>query len=148
SPIGKTIRIKINRDGKEQTIPVTIVDRKEIDTEVAANGGDRGREAPPDQGESSAAKLGIRVQAITPDMVRQLRLNSADGVYVASVDQDSVAEDAGIQRGTIITRIIAQNERFEIRNVEDFRRAERVLKSGMDVAFMVLQRNPNTNEYR
>jgi hypothetical protein len=64
------------------------------------------------------------------------------------VETDSVAADAGIQRGTIIMRIIAGNERFDIRGVEDFRRAERVLKSGMDVAFMVMQRNPATNEYR
>ena len=124
-----------------------IGDRTEVTAELEGNRG-RGGNNNDDQGDTTQAKLGIRVQAITPDMVRQLRLNSADGVYVASVDQDSVAEDAGIQRGTIITRIIAQNERFEIRNVEDFRRAERVLKSGMDVAFMVLQRNPNTNEYR
>ena len=68
-------------------------------------------------------------------------------MYVSSVEPDSVAEDAGIQRGTIITRVIAGSERFEIRGVEDFRRAERVLKSGMDVAFMVLQRGAN-NDYR
>ena len=80
--------------------------------------------------------------------VRQLRLNSADGVYVSSVEPDSVAEDAGIQRGTIITRVIAGNQRIEIRNVDDFRRAEGNLKSGMDVAFMVLQRDPNSNSYR
>ena len=147
TPIGRTIRVKLNRDGKEQTIPIVIGDRTEVTAELEGSRG-RGGNNNDDQGDTTQAKLGIRVQAITPDMVRQLRLNSADGVYVASVDQDSVAEDAGIQRGTIITRIIAQNERFEIRNVEDFRRAERVLKSGMDVAFMVLQRNPNTNEYR
>jgi serine protease Do len=150
SPIGKTLRVKINRDGKEMTLPVTVVDRNEIDTERASNsGGGGGRDNGNDQGgEAAATKLGIRIQAITPDMARQLRLTSPDGVYVASVDQNSVAEDAGIQRGTIITRVIAGTDRFDIRNVEDFRRAERVLKSGMDVGFRVLSRNPNTNEYR
>jgi len=147
SPVGKTIRVKVNRDGKEMTFPVTIVDRQEILTESARNGG-RGSENGNEPGEASQAKLGIRVQAITPDMVRQLRLNSPDGVYVSSVEPDSVAEDAGIQRGTIITRVIAGNQRIEIRNVEDFRRAESTLKSGMDVAFMVMQRDPNSNTYR
>jgi serine protease Do len=147
SPVGKTIRVKINRDGKDQTIPVTIVDREEVKIDRASNGGG-GRDNGGDQGEASQAKLGIRVQALTPDMVRQLRLNSVEGVYVSSVDQDSVADDAGIERGTIITRIIAGNERYDIRGVEDFRRAERVLKSGMAVAFGVLQRNPGSNEYR
>ena len=81
-------------------------------------------------------------------MVRQLRLSSSDGVYVASIDQDSPAEEAGIMRGTIITQVIAGTERFDVRNVEDFKRAERVIKSGQDVALMVLQRNANTNEWR
>jgi len=149
SPVGKTIRIKINREGKDLTIPVTIVDRNEINTQVASNagGGGRGNGNGNDQGESSASKLGIRVQAITSDMARQLHLSSSDGVFVASVDQDSAAEDAGIQRGTIITRVIAGVERFDIHNVEDFRRAERVLKSGTDVAFRVLTPN-RAGEYQ
>src|SRR5205814_316847 len=127
--------------------PVTVVDRTEIDTERANNtgGGGGGRNTPGDQGgEASAAKLGVRVQAITTDMARQLRLNSPDGVYVSSVDQNSVAEDAGIERGTIITRVIA-GERIDIHSMDDFRRAERLLKPGMQVAFRVLTRNPSTN---
>ena len=150
SPVGKTLRVKINRDGKELTVPVTVVDRSEVDNERASNsGGGGGRETPSDQGgEASAAKIGIRVQAITPDMQRQFRLNSADGVFVSSVDQGSAAEDAGIQRGTIITRVIAGNDRIDIHGMDDFRRAERVLKSGMDVAFRVQTRNAVTGEYR
>ena len=72
-------------------------------------------------------------------MSRQLRLPSQDGVYVSAVEQDSAAEDAGITRGTIITRIIAGNQRFEIRNVDDFGKAERALRAGQEIAFMVLQ---------
>ena len=48
----------------------------------------------------------------------------------------------------IITRIIAGRDRFEIRNVEDFRRAEGALKSGTDAAFMIMARNPATNQYQ
>jgi serine protease Do len=147
SAVGKTIRVKINRDGKEQTIPVTIVDREEVKVDRATNDGG-GRDNGNDQGEASPSKLGIRVQPITPEMVRQLRLNASEGVYVSAVDPDSVAEDVGIERGTIITRIIAGDERFDIRGVEDFRRAERLLKSGMAVALGVLQRGPTSTEYR
>ena len=144
SPIGRTIRVKINRDGKEQTIPIVIGDRQEVIGERASNNAPDNN----DQSEASQSKLGVHVQAISSDMVRQLRLSSSDGAYVASVDQDSPAEEAGIMRGTIITRVIAGNERFDVRNVEDFKRAERVMKSGQDIALMVLQRNPNTNEWR
>jgi serine protease Do len=144
SPIGRTIHVKINRDSKEQTIPIVIGDRQEVIGERANNSSPDNN----DQGDTSQSKLGVRVQPITSDMARQLRLNSSEGVYVASVDQDSPAEDGGLMRGMIITRVIAGNERFEIRNAEDFRRAERVMRSGQDVALMVLQRNANTNEWR
>jgi serine protease Do len=145
SAIGHTIQVKVNRDGKQQTIPIVIGDRQEVIGERASNNAPDNNS---DQSESSQSKLGVHVQGLTSDMVRQLRLSSSDGVYVSSVDQDSPAEEAGIMRGTIITRVIAGNERFDVRNVDDFKRAEKVLKSGQDIALMVLQRNPNTNEWR
>ena len=138
TPVGKTIRVKVNREGREMTIPVTVADRSEV---LQANGGER--ENSPDrndQGDATPARLGIRIQDITPDMVRQLRLPSQEGVYVSAVDPDSAADEAGITRGTIITRVIAgTNQRFDIKNVEDFRRIEKNLKSGQEVALGVLQ---------
>jgi serine protease Do len=142
--VGSTLRAKINREGKEQAVSITVVDRAEVVSGRASN------EAPDnnDQGEATQARLGIRVQPITQDMMRQLRLDSTDGVMISSVDSGSVAEDAGLARGMIISRIIAGNQKVEIRTVDDFRRAERLLKSGTDVAFMVMQRDPNTNRYQ
>jgi len=143
APIGKSIRVKVNRDGKEMTLPITIVDRQQILAESASNsGGGGGSDNSGDQGTASQAKLGIRVQAITSDMARQLHLSSPDGVYVSSVEADSVAEDAGIMKGTIITQIRSGSQRFEIRNLDDFSRAEKALKSGDTVAFGVLQHDP------
>jgi serine protease Do len=144
TPVGKAVNVRLNRDGKEQTIPVVIGDRQVVIGERAAN-----REPDNnDQGDgASQTKLGIRVQAITPDMVRQLRLNSSEGVMITSVDQDSLGEEAGLARGMIITRVIAGSQRVEIKTVEDFQRAERLFRSGTDVAFMVLRRDPNSNQY-
>jgi serine protease Do len=143
TPVGKSVNVKVSRDGKEQTIPVVIGDRQVVIGDRAAN------RAPDnnDQGGTSQTQLGIRVQAITPDMVRQLRLNNADGVMITSVEEGSLAEDAGLTRGMIITRVIAGVQRVEIKDVEDFRRAERLFKSGTDVAFMILRRDANTNQY-
>ena len=147
TPVGKTIRVKINRQGREMTIPVVVADRAEI--LQASNTGGRDNEPDRnDQGEATPARLGIRIQDITPDMVRQLRLPSQDGVYVSAVDSDSAADDAGIQRGTIITRIIAGNQRFDIKNAEDFRRIEKTLKSGQEIAFGVLQQAGRGGPYR
>jgi serine protease Do len=143
TPVGKTVRVKISREGKEQTVPVVIADRQATVGDRAG----RGSENEDDQGQTTQTRLGITVQPITPDMQRQLRLNTADGVVISSVEPDSIAEEAGLTRGTIISRIIAGNQRVEIQGVDDFRRAERLLKPGTDVAFMVMQRNPNSNRY-
>jgi serine protease Do len=137
APVGSTVQIKIHRDDRDMTIPVTITDRSAV---LQASGGTR--ETSPersDQGDASPARLGLRIQDITPDMVQRLRLPSQDGVYVSAVDPGSAADDAGIGRGTIITRVIAGTQRYDIRNVDDFRRVERNLRSGQEIAFMVLQ---------
>jgi serine protease Do len=136
--VGSTVRVKVVRDGKEMTFPVTVAER----SAVLQAGNTPGRENEPNReepGDASPARLGIRIQDVTPDMVRQLRLPSSEGVYVSAVEPDSAAEDAGIQRGTIITRVIAGNQRFDIKNAEDFKRIERGLRSGQEVAFGVLQ---------
>jgi serine protease Do len=137
APVGSTVRVKVMRDAREMTIPVSIADRTAV---LQANTGTRENE--PDRntpGDATPARLGIRIQDITPEVSSRLRLPSPDGVYVSAVEQDSAAEDAGITRGTIITRIIAGNQRYEIKNVEDFGRAERNLRPGQEIAFMVLQ---------
>jgi serine protease Do len=145
TPVGKTARIKINREGREMSLPVTVVDRTEV---TAANGAPA--EAPDrnERGESVQGRLGIRVQDITPEMQRQLRLPDSEGVVISSVDPGSAAEEAGLARGMVVTGIIAGPQRHEIKSLEDFRRAESSLKSGTEAAFRILQRNPNTNQYR
>jgi serine protease Do len=143
--VGSTVRVKIMRDGREMTIPVTIADRNEVlqanNGRGPANGLDRDEPA-----EAIPARLGIRIQDVTPDMVRQMRLPSPEGVYVSSVEPGSAADDAGITRGTIITRIIAGTQRLEIRNVDDFRRIEKGLKAGQEIALGVMQQRGG--EYR
>ncbi len=49
--------------------------------------------------------LGIRYQSITPDIASIYGLPVDWGVYVAQLDRESPAAQAGLQRGDIITRI-------------------------------------------
>ncbi len=142
--VGKTIQVKINRDGREMTLPVTIVDRNEV-LQAAGAGSAPNRNDP---GDAGPARLGIRVGNITPNIGRQLRLQSQEGVYVSSVEAGSVAEEAGLVRGAIITQIIVGKQRYEIMGVDDFEHAERNLKSGQEVAFRVFTPDRNTGEYR
>jgi serine protease Do len=144
SPIGKTVQIRVNRDGREQNFPVTIGDREEVLAERASNN----RDDRDNQGGGVETRLGLTVEPITPDAVRQLGLPSSDGVLITSVDRGSVAQEAGLAENMVITRMVAGSQRFEIKTIEDFRRAQQSLKPGTDVAFMVLVRDRRSNRYQ
>ena len=49
------------------------------------------------------AKLGVRIQLITPDMASALGLESSRGALVAAVDEGSPAAKAGLKQGDVIT---------------------------------------------
>jgi serine protease Do len=141
-PIGKSVQVKLNRDGKELSVPVVIADRTEVVTNDGANsvqprGGDN---------QGVQVSLGLHVAPITQEQVRRLGLPSADGVLITSVDRGSAADDSNLTEGWIITRVVSGAERIDIHGVEDFQKAEKMFKPGAAVAFYVL-RPDNRNVY-
>jgi len=70
-------------------------------------------------GEVREVWVGVRIQEIPAALAESLDLDTTDGVIVASVEDGSPAETAGLARGDVIVRI--GDER--IRNFEDARRA-------------------------
>ena len=141
TPVGQTIQTEVVREGQKVVIPITIGDRVEVIGGLAEDLGSS-------EDEAAETRLGIHVQAVTPSIARQLGLNSARGVIVSGVDSNSVAEEAGLQRGMVIVRFISSSERIDVNSVGDFRRVERSLRSGMDVALMVYVRNARSGEFR
>jgi Do/DeqQ family serine protease len=81
------------------------------------------------------AKLGIRVQYITPDLAASMNLPSVKGALVAGVDPGSPAEKAGVKQGDVITS-------YNGRQVEDnnqLRNAVSLTKPGTSVPVEVLR---------
>jgi serine protease Do len=144
SRVGTRVQIKVNREGSELTIPLTIEDRAVVFRDQA----NATRNNNDDSGEGVTARIGVRVQPITRDMMNQLKLDSQDGVIISSVDTGSVAQEAGLTRGWVINGIVINGVRTNIRNLDDFNRVEGRLRSGMDVAFVVLRPNPASGEYQ
>lgn len=73
--------------------------------------------------------LGVRIQAVTPEIAENLGLQKTVGALVASVTAAGPAEKAGIQAGDVITT-------FDNREVEEMRRLPRMVaetKIGRDV---------------
>ena len=102
TPVGKTVEIKVIRDGKEMALKATI---SELPAGKIAFGGPVSEES-----------LGMRVDNITPRWSHQLGIEDKSGVVVTGVAPNSPAEEAGIQVGDIIKEI----NRKPIRNMKDY----------------------------
>jgi serine protease Do len=75
----------------------------------------------------------VSITNITPDVARQLKLRITSGVAVASVQPDSPAADAGLQRGDVIHRI----DQTPVANRQDFMQAVAALRGSRDVVLQV-----------
>ena len=105
---GTTIPVTLIRDGKQRTIKLKVGTRPSAE-EIAQSQmfGDDGEEdemnAPLDQEEFLAEKLGLGVVPISPTIARQLGVGAdTTGLAIAAVDQNSDAARKGIQRRDII----------------------------------------------
>ena len=56
-------------------------------------------------GKVQRALLGIRYQEVTSDLAKEYGLKEIKGVYIARVEENSAAKDAGIQAGDVLLKI-------------------------------------------
>ncbi len=122
TPVGSSARVDFIRDGKQESVTVELAERP-----ASVNA----RVIPPDQEQGDGGTvvqggLGIKAQTVTPDTAERMKLKSASGVLVVSVDPGSPAADAGVQHGDVIQRI----HRTEVKSVEDLAQAVKSLKKG------------------
>src|SRR3990170_2329553 len=114
---GKQAQLKILRNGKELTLPLTVGEFNEREVVAAAeNGG-----------------LGLAVQPVTASMAAELGPERAEGLVVTSVKPGSAANEAGLQRGDVIAEI----NRRPVRNLSDYNRAAEKTEIGKSLLFLV-----------
>ncbi|OGQ04946.1 MAG: hypothetical protein A2W61_01440 [Deltaproteobacteria bacterium RIFCSPLOWO2_01_44_7] len=95
--VGKTIKLKVLRQGKELMIEVKVGKRKE-EEEVA--------QAPASKEPAESDALGLAVRAITPQEAQRLNLQSSQkGLLIEQVQPGSNAEDHDIREGDILYEI-------------------------------------------
>jgi len=126
TPVGKEVSVKLLRSGKTVSKTVGIARMEDNVTEAA-------RKSP---GEN---KVGIAVQAITPEVARALQLKGRAGVVVVSVEPGSPAEEAGIMRGDVIREV----NRAVVKDVESFVRKMGEESGKKSVLFLVLRQGNN-----
>jgi serine protease Do len=106
TPIGKTVKMKIFRDGEEKIVNVKI---GEFPEELSAAS---------EEGEEKSA-LGLKVVGITDAQAERFNLTAQKGVVVMGVESNSPAEAVDIRIGDVIIAI----GKTGIKNVVDYRAA-------------------------
>jgi serine protease Do len=123
TPIGSTVPLKINRDGKDMTLEVKVARLDAREPGV------------PRSEELSQGKWGMQLQELTPDLARQLGAKNHAGVVVAGVQPGSPADNAAVQSGDIILEV----DRHPVKNVDDVK--ERIEKAPhKDSLLLLVQR--------
>jgi serine protease Do len=99
---GATVPVRIVRDGKERTLNLTV---DELDLEAEGNLARAGRNNAPSDDPQPTAGFGITIENVTPQIARQLRLDSNSGAVITSVEPGSAAARAGLNEGDVIVRV-------------------------------------------
>jgi serine protease Do len=125
SKVGGKVSVTLLRDGREKTVEVELAKRK--DSRLALRDRDSS-----DRDEKS--NLGLRLSELTPDMARQLRLETdAKGLVVTDVDPDGKGAKAGIEPGDLIKEI----NRQRISSLNDYRMQMAEVSSGDEVKILI-----------
>ena len=128
---GTRVPVEILRDGKKQTLQVTISEMPH------GKGGANGNDQPSAQ--SGSAALGLSVRDIDADTRQQLDLPGGEGVVIGDIT-GPVAARAGLQPGDVILRVNQQ----KVGSTAAFRAATKDVKPG-DTVLLLVRRGDQTN---
>ncbi len=136
--VGRTAKVKVVRDGKEQVMTVKIAERPP--DEVLAR-----REPGPAAAPEPAVKppdnvlASLRVQALDPSTMSQLNLpGKTSGVLINHVEAGSPAEAAGLQRGDVIQEV----NREVVKSLDDYQKVSAKIKKD-EMVVLLLSRQGN-----
>jgi len=126
TPVGKTVTVKLLRDGKEVDLQAKVGEMEEENATEAAKS-------------PIHPSLGVTVQNLTPQVARELGLKKSSGVVVTGVEPNSPAAEAMIQVGDVIQAV----NRNPVKNVDDFVKIVEKAKGGGSLLLLV-QRGQNS----
>ncbi len=95
--VGDKVTLTILRDGKEQTVEVTLAARPEAQAQEATSQTTPEAQQQPEQGTTTGGWLGIQGMTLTSEIAEAMDLSSnQEGVLVVVVTSNSPAEKAGL----------------------------------------------------
>jgi serine protease Do len=127
---GTTIRLGILRNGKSETLPVTLGEMGARDRTADSSAGERGK-----------ARWGLGLGDLTPDIRQQLQApENVHGAVVEQVQPGSAADNAGLQRGDVILEV----NRKPVQSASDVKQALSGVTTGQDALILVWSNGGNT----
>jgi serine protease Do len=109
--VGKAVRVVVLRDGKTQTLLVTLARREDAEAGATPVAAEAPEEAPAEQ-----EMMGLTLLPMSDELRAQLGLSaSVNGLVVTGVDEASEAFEKGLRAGDVITEAGQQ----KIKSVEE-----------------------------
>lgn len=126
---GTKVDLRLIRDGKEITVPVTLQQVNE--TKMASNSG----------GEHGKARWGIGLDNLTPEVREQLQIpQDVHGAVITNVEPGSAADNAGLSQGIVIEEV----NRHPVQSVQDVQRELSNIPKGQDVMLLIWNNGGST----
>jgi serine protease Do len=142
TPVGKHVKVVVLREGKRVTLEA---DLGEASEEMLLS---RGPSAPGQEPEETTDEaLGMQLQDLTEELAEELGYAGATGIVVTEIEEASLAYDAGIRQGDLITHLGQK----PVENLAEFREKISKMKPNQNLmlrvknskgtTFLVLQRD-------
>jgi serine protease Do len=120
--VGKTVKVKVLRKGKEMNFDVVLGEFETAPDRVSATPVDKSKAAK----DQTVETLGIKLSALSPELRERFDLKEAKGIMVMKVDPNSTAVEIGLKGvdrdgpGDIIEKVIEKEKQIELNKPEDF----------------------------
>ena len=121
--IGRKVRLKIWRDGRE--LPITLTLAKFPDETAVASG----------EEVQSGGELGVTVTDVTPELQRRFEIGTTAGAFVKDVASDGPAARNGLRPGDVIASLNGK----PVANARAFAEGVHILKRGAVLRLKVLR---------
>ncbi len=146
TPVGSKVPVEIIRQGRRQTLSVTVAQRpteEQLAQQLGAGGDDGQPSTGSPQSAQSAQSLGMTLAPLTPDLARRGNIPATvRGVMITAVDPNGAAAEEGLRPGYVLVSVNQQavsSPADVVSAVEAARRAGRT-------SVLLLVRLPNATE--
>ncbi len=118
--------LKVIRDKQTIDLPVTITQSREPEIVASAEKSEK-----PDLG--AVSPFGLHVKDLSPDLAKELGLDTPDGVVIASVQPGSRADEAGLRARDVIIEV----NRAAVKDVDAYQNAVKASAKGKSVLLLI-----------